>query len=90
MSTVIASNVLANGLRTEFADTYSAIRNRQADSRLGLVMDLSVTATNRDHDFGYFEAAPHMEYWRRGDSHGEQDVQCPHLRMGTANPVVQI
>ena len=68
MSTVIASNVLANGLRTEFADTYSAIRNRQADSRLGLIMDLSVTATNRDHDFAYFEAAPHMEYWRRGDS----------------------
>ena len=68
MSTVIASQVLANGLRTEFADTYSAVQNRQADSRLSLVMDLSIGATNRQHEFGYFEAAPHMEFWRRGDS----------------------
>ena len=62
---VIASNVLANGLRTEFADTYEAIRNRQSDSRLAKVMDLSVGATNREHDFAYFEAAPHMTYWER-------------------------
>jgi len=62
---VIASNVLANGLRTEFADTYEAIRNRQADSRLSKVMDLSIGATNREHDFAYFEAAPHMTYWER-------------------------
>jgi len=68
MSTVIASNVLANGLRTEFADTYSAIQARQADSRLAMVMDLNISATNREHEFAYFEAAPHMEYWRRGDA----------------------
>jgi len=68
MSTVIASSVLANGLRTEFADTYSAIRNRQADSRLGLVMDLGIGATNNNHDFAYFEAAPHMAHWKRGES----------------------
>ena len=68
MSTIIASNVLANGLRTEFADTYTSIRNRQADGRLGAVMDLSIGATNRQHEFAYFEAAPHMEYWRRGDT----------------------
>ena len=67
MSTVIASNVLANGLRTEFADTYAVVRARQSDGRLGLVMDLGIGATNRQHEFGYFEAAPHMEYWRRGD-----------------------
>lgn len=68
MSTVIASGVLANGLRTEFADTYSAIQNRQADSRLSMVMDLNVSATNRQHEFAYFEAAPHMEFWQRGDA----------------------
>ena len=68
MSTVIANSVLANGLRTEFADTYSAVMNRQADSRLGMVMDLSVGATNRQHEFAYFEAAPHMEYWARGST----------------------
>lgn len=68
MSTVIASQVLANGLRTEFADTYSKIRNRQSDGRLSRVMDLSIGATNRQHEFAYFEAAPHFEYWRRGES----------------------
>lgn len=68
MSEVIASSVLANGLRNEFADTYNAIRNRQADSRLGSVMDLSIAATNRISDFAYFEAAPHMTFWERGDT----------------------
>ena len=68
MSRILASNVLANGLRTEFADTYGVIRNRQADSRLGDVMDLGIGATNRQHEFAYFKAAPHMTYWPRGDS----------------------
>lgn len=68
MSQVIASNVLANGLRNEFADTYSAIRNRQADGRVGQIMDLGVPAVNRQHEFAYFNAAPHMEYWPRGDT----------------------
>ena len=65
---IIANSLLINGLRTEFADTYGAIRNRQSDSRLGLVMDLSIQATNREHDFAYLEAAPHMEYWQRGET----------------------
>lgn len=68
MSNIIASANLANGLRTEFADTYMAIRNRQADSRLAKVMDLGVGATNRNHTFGYFDAAPHAEHWPRGSS----------------------
>lgn len=68
MAQVIASQVLANGLRTEFVDTYLAIQNRQADSRLADVMDLGVGATNRYHKFAYFNAAPHMEYWPRGDT----------------------
>lgn len=64
---VNASQVLANGLRTEFWDTYASIKNRVADSRLAQVMDLSVNATNREHDFAYFESAPHFTLWRRGD-----------------------
>lgn len=68
MSDVLASSVLANGLRTDFWDTYAGIRNRQADSRLSLVMDLGVPATNREHEFGYMEAAPHLEEWIRGQS----------------------
>ncbi len=68
MPQVIASALLANGLRTEFADTYLAIQNRQQDSRLAKLMDLGIGATNRRHEFGYFEAAPHMDYWRRGET----------------------
>ena len=68
MSDIIASEVLANGLRTDFWATSSSIRNRQADSRLSSVMDLGVPATNREHEFGYFEAAPHMAQWTRGTS----------------------
>jgi len=66
--TIITTDLLVNGLRTEFADTYEKVRIKQADSRLSQVMDLSIQATNRNHDFGYFESAPHMEYWRRGDT----------------------
>jgi len=62
----IASQVLANGLRTEFWDTYAAVANRVADSRLASVMDLSVGATNREHTFAYFESAPHFKLWPRG------------------------
>lgn len=68
MSRVIASSVLINGLRSEFTDTYLAVQNRQQDSRLAKVMDLGIGATNRYHDFAYFEAAPHMEYWPRGST----------------------
>jgi hypothetical protein len=31
-------------------------------------MDLSVPATNRDHDFAYLNAAPHMAHWEIGNS----------------------
>lgn len=67
-SQVISAATLANGLRSDFFDTYEKIRNRQADGRLGSVMDLSIGATNRQHEFAYYEAAPHMEYWKRGES----------------------
>ena len=64
---VNSSQVLANGLRTEFWDTYASVQNRLADSRLAQVMDLNMTATNREHDFAYFESAPHFTHWKRGD-----------------------
>jgi len=68
MATILSNNLLVNGLRTEFVDTYLAIKNRQADSRLGLVMDLTVQATNREHDFAYLNAAPHFEQWKLGET----------------------
>jgi hypothetical protein len=63
---VITSQLLVNGLRTEFWDTYEKVKNRLPSQRLGDVMDLSITATNREHDFGYIEAPPHPEQWKRG------------------------
>lgn len=66
--TVDSTAMLINGLQTQFTKTYREVRNRQADSRLAMVMDLdSVTATNRQHDFGYREAAPHLDQWVRGE-----------------------
>lgn len=78
MSQIIASNLLAAGLRTEFADTYSVIRNRQADSRLAKVMDLSKSTQTRITPFGYMEAAPHMEHWPMGNA-------IPTDAMGSVN-----
>lgn len=68
MQPVIASAVLANGLRSEFADTYTKVRQSQSDGRVGMVMDLGVGATNRYHDFAYMEAAPHVELWKPGEA----------------------
>jgi hypothetical protein len=67
MSTVLAAATLVNGLRNEFADTYQAVQKRQQNSMLSLLMD-DLSATNRYHDFAYFEAGPHAELWRRGES----------------------
>lgn len=71
MSTVIAATALANGLRNDFDDTYTKIKNRQSDSRLSLVMDMSIDATNRKHEFHYYNSAPHLAFWRPGDSISE-------------------
>lgn len=67
MSTILTSNVLVNGLRSEFTDTYTKIRDRVADSRIASLMDLSINVDNRQKEFAYFEAGPHAEFWRRGD-----------------------
>lgn len=68
MVQVISNQTLANGLRAEFDRTYLQIENRRASAMLASVMDLSISATNRKHEFAYFNAAPHMAYWQRGDS----------------------
>lgn len=65
---VIASALLLDGLKTEFADTYKVARKRQSDGRLSMVMDLDIGATNRQHNYGYIEAGPHAELWKRGES----------------------
>lgn len=68
MTTVQANELLANGLRTEFVDTYQSINNAVQNSELSLLMNLDVKATNRIHEFAYLNQAPHMSLWRRGDT----------------------
>ena len=68
MTTVQAGELLANGLSTQFVDTYQAVQNRVAESAIGKFVDLNIKATNRTHEFAYLNSAPHMEHWRRGDS----------------------
>lgn len=66
MSTVITSQLLANGIRREFASTYESRRQLLPDSRMGMVLDI-IGATNRIEEFGFIEAAPHVELWQQGD-----------------------
>lgn len=65
--TVISSATLANGLRTEFVDTYTTTMHRQADSRLASILD-GIGATNRQHEFAYYNAPPGLTYWKRGNT----------------------
>lgn len=68
MPQILTNALLKAGLRTEFDDTYMAVRNRQADSRLAQVMDLGINTETRVSQFGYIEAAPHFDLWKRGDT----------------------
>ncbi len=68
MATILSNNLLVEGLRSEFTDTYTEIKNKQASSRLGLVMNLSIAATNRYAIFAYLNASPHPEEWKPGES----------------------
>lgn len=63
---VNANQALADGLRTEFWDTYAAVNNRMSDSLLPQVMNLNVPAMNREHTFAYPQSAPHWTLWPRG------------------------
>lgn len=65
MPTVISAEALALGLSQEFRDVYS--RRPGADSRLGVILDM-IPSTARTKKFAYFESAPYLKYWRRGDS----------------------
>lgn len=82
---VLASNLLINGLRQEFTDTYTGIRNRQSDSRLAMVMDLGLGATNRYHDMAYIEAGPHVELWPRGDAIPQDGMDSVQFRATVHN-----
>jgi hypothetical protein len=57
---------LINGLSREFTNVYSDVQNRQSSSLLSAVMGRT-PVDNRYQDFGYREAAPHVERWIRGN-----------------------
>lgn len=84
MANVIASQVLLAGLRQEFADTYLNIR-REQDARLGLVMDLNVASDKRTEFYGYFEAAPHAKFWRRGQAIPEKGFRSVQFALTNLN-----
>jgi phage major head subunit gpT-like protein len=73
-SQISASEVLARGLRTEFAETYKRAITR-ADALLSAVMELNVPSNKLSEIYGYFESAPHLRRWERG-----QDIPRASMR----------
>jgi hypothetical protein len=68
MTTVVSAETIQNGLQSHFNDTYTAIQNRVQETHLPLIMDMGFKAKNRVHEFAYYNSAPHMTLWRRGDT----------------------
>lgn len=66
-STVIATPLLVNGLRSEFDNTYLATLNRQSSQMVNGLMD-TINATNRYNEFGFYNASPHIRYFSYGDT----------------------
>ena len=89
MPRVLSAQTLANGLKTGFEDTYTATRVTQSNSVLGQVMDLTPQATNRVHEFAYYNAAPHMEFWERGQTIPGK-INGPSLRRDESGAVARI
>lgn len=71
--TVIAANVLREGLLADYRDAYNNTR-RTMDSRLSYVMDLNGFTDGRTSTRGYFEAAPHPIYQPQGDPIHEEGM----------------
>lgn len=63
---VQATEMLARGLRTEFAETYArAIKT--AEVSLQKVMDLNIPSNKLSEIYGYFQSVPHWRRWQRGE-----------------------
>lgn len=73
MGSVIAGNVLAEGLLGDYRDVYMSTR-RSLDSRLSLICDLGAFTDGRTNSRAYFEAAPHMRYVPYGDPTPEEGM----------------
>ena len=63
---VIAGEAFAAGLRTEFLNLYER-RYKAVQERLSRVMRLNIPSTRNEEDYFYYESAPHVKRWVRGD-----------------------
>lgn len=64
-SNVQATEMLARGLRAEFADTYDR-EIKGPEAQLSKVMELNLPSDKLSEIYGYFESAPHWARWDRG------------------------
>ena len=63
---VIAGEAFAAGLRTEFLNLYER-RYKAVQERLSRLMRLNIPSTRNEEDYFYYESAPHVKRWVRGD-----------------------
>lgn len=63
---VIAGEAFAAGLRTEFLNVYER-RYKAVQDRLSQLMRLNIPSTRNEEDYFYYESAPHVKRWVRGD-----------------------
>ena len=63
---VIAGEAFAAGLRTEFLNLYER-RYKAVQERLSQLMRLNIPSTRNEEDYFYYESAPHVKRWVRGD-----------------------
>ena len=63
---VIAGEAFAAGLRTEFLNVYER-RYKAVQERLSQLMRLNIPSTRNEEDYFYYESAPHVKRWVRGD-----------------------
>lgn len=64
---VIAGASFAAGLRSEFLSTYRRME-REKRELLSRVMRLDIPSTRRTEDYFFWESAPHIRIWLRGET----------------------
>lgn len=64
---VIAGASFAAGLRSEFLSTYRRMLGEKREL-LSRVMRLDIPSTRRTEDYFFWESAPHIRIWLRGDT----------------------
>lgn len=75
LNTVLATEALARGLRSEFIDTYKSY-GPSSEAKVGMVMDLSVPSDKASELYAYFESAPHARRWPVGEDRGTEGFRA--------------